>query len=628
MHYALVMPDISNRKTTPANAIGWSCVFVLIAGYVVAIGHGVVTIDVARDLYWGQRIALGEALPLVGPPVGTTTLLGPVWYYVVASVLALSGSLTTYFLLMGLLAASKFAIAYVVGQRWLGPAFGTSLAVASAAPGIASYQMLGIGHPWFVEAALWWATWCALRLHAAPDQKRWAVGLGAAAALALHAHPTAIVLLPWALVVTVALPTRDRLRALITSGLAAFAVFSPLLFAMAFPALALHSAADNAVGPSGIGGSIIGAAGIAPNLLWVQAKNIFDSLLVDGFLGTGLALLVWAVVLISTVIGIVMASMTARLCRTLIGSLLTLVWTVAALALLRNHTPFYMVFVALLPLSAVFAVAWAALLGDGTLWRRALWSSVIAAVVALHIAVAAGLVSIASAGQVNSYLPLHSNMQDVSTTAHNESVLAVTTRDALARWLCAQTDTVSLHGDIASAFDVGLHVDTDLACRHKRRSDNAGGRYRPYVGLPLSVWQQAGLQATDTIGAYALASANLVLSRASSLPEVSGRRYPPRFDLMLAAARQEEWSIVAAVPSNHVVIVSSLLPTLPLFSATAEVNGRQQAAIATFANTAIFRCTDCAAGELMWRLKIRGGLAQTVSIVTVATTKTSAKLAE
>ena len=392
MHYALAMLDISNRRTSHANAVGWSCVFVLIAAYVVAIGHGVVTIDVARDLYWGQRIALGEDFPLVGPPVGTTTLLGPVWYYVVASVLALSGSLTTYFLLMGLLAASKFAFAYMVGQRWLGPAFGTSLAVASAAPGIASYQMLGIGHPWFVEAALWWAAWCALRLHAAPDQKRWAVGLGAAAALALHAHPTAIVLLPWALVVIAALPTRDRLPALITSGLAAFAVFSPLLFAIAFPALALHSAADNAVGPSGIGGSIVGAAGMLPNLIWVQAKNIFDTLLVDGFAGSGPALLVWSVVIITTAIGIMLASMKARLRSTLIGSLLSLVWTVAALALLRNHTPFYMAFVALMPLSVIISVAWVALLGDGRFWRRALCISVVVAVVVLHIAVAAGLV--------------------------------------------------------------------------------------------------------------------------------------------------------------------------------------------------------------------------------------------
>lgn len=628
MHYAQAMPVLFKQKTSPANATGWFCVILLTAAYVAAIAHGVVSIDVARDMYWGQRIVLGETLPLIGPPVGTTTLLGPVWYYLVAGMLALSGSLTMYFSLMGLLAASKFALAYIVGQRWLGPAFGVSLAVAAAVPGVASYQMLGMAHPWFVETALWWAAWCALRLHAAPNQSRWAIGLGVASALALHAHPTAVVLLPWALVVIIALPSRDRWRALIASGLAAFVVFAPLLLATAFPSLAVHSAADNALGPSGIGGSIARISGIAPNALWMQAQHIFDSLLSDSMAGPRLAALVWAVVLIATLSGIVMASMAARLRRTLIGSLLSLIWTVAAVALLRNHTPFYMLFVALVPLSIVFAVAWVALLEGHTRWRRALWSFVIVAVVALHLVVAAGLIRVAGLGQVNSYLPLHSNMQDVSTTAHRESVLANTTRDALARWLCAQTDAVSLHGDIASAFDAGLHVETDLACRQQRRSDNVGGQDQPYVGLPISVWNQAGLQPTELIGAYGLAPANRVFSPTSSLPAASGKRYPPRFDLMLAAARQEEWSIVAPASSSDVVIVSNLLPTSPLFNVTAEANGRQNVAITTFANTSIFRCTDCVTGQVLWSFKIRGGLPQTVSIATVATSKTSAKLTE
>ena len=39
----------------------------LTAAYVVATGHGVLTIDVARDMYWAIEIAQGRALPLVGP---------------------------------------------------------------------------------------------------------------------------------------------------------------------------------------------------------------------------------------------------------------------------------------------------------------------------------------------------------------------------------------------------------------------------------------------------------------------------------------------------------------------------------------------------------------------------------
>ena len=623
MHYAHAMHAIFDPANNPSNTVGWACVFVLSAAYALAIAHGVVSIDVARDLFWGQQITRGEALPLLGPPVGSTTFLGAVWYYVVATVLSVSVSLTTYGALIGLLCASKFVLAYVVGRRWLGTAFGISLAVASAAPGVASYQMLGIGHPWFIEATLWLAAWCALRLRAAPKQSRWAFGLGAAAALAMHAHPTAIVLLPWALVAVVALPVNARLRALVGSAVGASLVFLPWLLATFSPSLIANSAADNAIGPNGIGGSIAAVAGIAQNLLWTQAKNIFDSLLPHTIWGTRLALTLWAGVLIATVIGMLIATRDARLRGTLLGSLLSSIWTVTALALLRDHTPFYMTFVALLPLSALLAVAWVALLGDAARLRRVTWLAVLLTVIVLHAATAAGFVNIARNGQVDSYLPLHSNMQDVSTTRHQESVLAVTSRDALARWLCAQPGQVSLHGDIASAFDVGLRHETDLACREQKRRDDVGGKFRPQIGLPNTIWRQLKIRPEHDVGAYGLASAQRVLSPASALIEASGRRYPPRHDLMIAASKQAAWSVSATLPPTELLVVSSLLPTMPFFTATAAANGVDQRAIVSFANTEIFRCEACAKDAVEWSIKIRGGLPETVSITTVSATSAS-----
>ena len=621
MHYAKAMPRHVSRQTMPSNTVGWACVFVLGAAFALAITHGVVTIDVARDLYWGQRIVHGDALPLLGPPVGSTTLLGPVWYYIVAAVLSVSGSLTTYFALIGLLAASKFLLAYVVGRRWLGSAFGVSLAVASAVPGVASYQMLGIGHPWFVETTLWLAAWCALRLGAAPDRLRWAMGLGAAAALAMHAHPTAIVLLPWALIAVARLPAPARWRALAASGIAALLVFSPLLLARLWPTLAANSAADNATGPSGIGGSLLGIEGITQNLVWTQAKNIFDSLLPHALWAPGLAITAWSGVLVATVVGMLMAWRDQRLRGTLIGALLSLLWTVVALALLRDHTPFYMAFVALLPLAALLAVAWVGLLSGAGRLRRSLWSAVLLAVIGLHALTSAGLVNIARDGWVDSYLPLHSNMQDTSTAVHRESVLAVPTADALAGWLCAQSEPVSLHGDIGAGFDMGLHHETDLKCLSQHRQDDSGGAHRAYVGLPRAVWQQAGIHAVHDIGAYGLVPAERVLLPATALTAVSGQRYPPRFDLMLAAARQAAWSTTATLPVSSTLIVSSLLPTSQLFTVEARADGVPQAALVTLANTAIFRCDGCVGPTVQWSVQVRGGLPQAVSMTAVAARK-------
>lgn len=596
--------------------------------YAIAVAHGVVTIDVARDLYWGQRIVRGEAFPLSGPPVGTITLLGPIWYYVVAAVLAVSGSLTSFFFVMGLLAASKFALAYVVGRRWLGPPFGTSLAVATAVPGIGSYQLLGVGHPWFVEAMLWLAAWCTLRMRAEPGRLRWAAGLGLASALAVHAHPTAIVLLPWVLIAIITLPASERWRAMAVTGLAVLLILAPRLLGHLSPSLAAQSAADNATGPSGIGGSLLGIVGIAENVIWTQAKHMFDGLFPRGLHGAGLAALAWSAVLLSTAVGLVIAMNTPRLRSTLFGALASLAWTLCAVALLRNHTPFYMTFVVLVPLSVVLAVAWTALLGSDRSGRRALWLAVLLVVASLHLAVFSGLVKIAQAGRVNSYLPLHSNMQDVSTNMHSESVVSAPTRDALARWLCANPGPVSLHGDLAAAFDMSLHIETDIRCPRQRRRDDVGGGQTPHVALPLSVWQQSGVTVTQTIGAYGLVPAHRVLGPPAALPEAPGQRYPPRLDLMLSAARTDEWTFDAALPADEIAIVSSLLPTSPLFAVAALANGRRTRALTKFANTAVFRCQDCGSGTVQWQFNIRGGLPQTTSIASVVVARASAKLAE
>jgi hypothetical protein len=608
---------MANRTTIPLIIACWAVIAGLAVAYAIACAHGVVTIDVARDLYWGQQIVRGDAFPLAGPPIGSATLLGPIWYYVVAVVLSISGSLTAYFGLMGLLAASKFALAFAVGRRWLGPAFGVSLAVASVLPGVASYQMLGTGHPWFVEAALWFAAWCALRLIDTPEQMRWAAGLGVAAALALHAHPTVVLILPWALVAIFRLPNRRRWTALLVSSASAIAVFTPLLVVKLWPSLAANSLPDNAVGPSGLGGSMTGFTSITRNLLWSQPKNFFDSLLPHTFWGANLLLCVWLSLLVVTLVGSFLAWRSARLRGTVIGSLATLTWTIIALTLLRDHTPFYMMFVALLPLSVFLAVSWLGMRGSVPRFGHAVWVATLTLVGGMHVVVAAGLTIVARTGLIDSYLPLHSNMQDTSTFVHNESFVAAPTRDALARWLCTRGGSMSLHGDIAAAFDMGLRHETNLACPAQRRRDDVGGNRQPHVGLPQSVWKELTITPFSETGAYGLVPVKRVILPMAALAEVTGRRYPPRFEMMLAATNRAEWSVTPTLPGSEMLIVSSLLPTFPFFAVTASANGILQTPVATFANTYVFRCEKCAAADVRWEIKVRGGLPEATSITSV-----------
>ena len=62
--------EMAFTRREPARKGAWVLVFVIALAYAVAIAHGVITIDVARDLFWGIEIASGRAWPLVGPPVG------------------------------------------------------------------------------------------------------------------------------------------------------------------------------------------------------------------------------------------------------------------------------------------------------------------------------------------------------------------------------------------------------------------------------------------------------------------------------------------------------------------------------------------------------------------------------
>ena len=146
------------------------------------------------------------------------------------------------------------------------------------------------------------------------------------------------------------------------------------------------------------------------------------------------------------------------------------------------------------------------------------------------------------------------------------------------------------------------------------------------LGLPTTIWTQLVVPVEHSVGAYGLVSVQHVIAPASALVDATGKRYPPRLDLMRAALQGADWSLTAMLPPDQIVVVSSLLPTTPLFSVAATANGAEQRSVAMFANTAIFRCHACAANQVRWQINIRGGLPETVSISSVAASGPSATI--
>ena len=600
--------EMSFTHREPVRRGAWVLVFIIALAYVASIAHGVTTIDVARDLFWAIEIASGRAWPLIGPPVGPLEWLTAIWYYVAAGAALIGSSLTMYFALLGALAALKFVLMYRVALRWIDARFALALVVAATLPGVVSYQFFGVSHTQFVEVTIWATALFALRLRASPENTRDALALGACAALSLHAHPTAILLLPWAAVAVLSLPKRYRVRAALMALLAAALVFSPLFLAMV---MRMSSASENVSGASGLRGSTAGLLPLLKNLFWFQPAYVVETTWSMKSAATVWPTL-WSLLLTVSAIGAVIAALDRQLRKMWWATLATLLTVLVATALLREHTPFYMLYVALPPLSVLYALAWTAL-------RRVRGGAIVVTgvmgiVIALHLALCWGYVQTARNGLVTSRLPLHSNMQNTETTTHIESTSAAPTRDSLAGWLCGQGAAVALHGDVAATYDMGLGQEQYFHCRNRAVVVAAGGIENAWTGLPLPVWRQLSVAPKVELGTYGLMPASNVISPTKSLPQVSGRAYPPRFALMLAAANQGVLRTHFQARSKALLVVSSLLPTYPLFAVTATANGVRQEPLLQFANTVIFGCNACTESSAQWDISVQSAAPETTSI--------------
>lgn len=595
-------------------------VFIVAVAYISAVAHGVVTIDVARDLFWAIEIAQGRAWPLIGPPVGTFEVLSAIWYYVAAIAALGSSSMTAYFAWLGALAALKFVLMYRVARHWLDARFAANVVVAATLPGIGSYQLFGISHTQFVELTIWAMALFVLRLRASPTSARDALALGASAALALHAHPTAVIVLPWAAVGLLTLPARYRLRATLLAISAVIVVFLPLFVAMS---AGTPTSAENTAGASVLRGSIAGLLPLLQNLFWFQSAYIVETTLPSRWVAS-MWLPIWILLLTLSALGALLAALDRRLRVSLWATVVTLLGVLVAVGLLRNHTPFYMLYVALVPLTVLFALGWTAL-------RNYRFGSVVATTLAsivfvLHIAVCMGYASQARTGLIASRLPLHSDMKDTNTTTHVESASAAPTHDAVSAWLCTRSRPVALHGDLAATYDIGLGQQRFFYCPNRGVVATAGGFDNAWTGLPIPVWRGLSLAPTVTLGSYGLMPASQVISPTKSLPLVSGRAYPPRLSLMVAAASHEIWQAQFQSKSGALVVVSSLLPTYPLFSASATANGVVQSPLSQFANTVIFRCSGCSEPSNQWVISVVSGAPESTSILVLDVEGSSASL--
>lgn len=174
--------------TTPW--LAWLLVTLLWCLAAWPFSHGLLMGDSARDVMQGLSVLQGD-WPLLGPRIGGVWHLGPLWFYVLAGVLACTSSVSLMFLFVGLVAAAQVPLGYVFGSRLHGRGFGLFLACVLALPGLWVSAAALPTHAALVGSLVCLVGVCMQSAWQKATAWRMAA-VGLACSLACHAHPTTL----------------------------------------------------------------------------------------------------------------------------------------------------------------------------------------------------------------------------------------------------------------------------------------------------------------------------------------------------------------------------------------------------------------------------------------------------
>lgn len=587
-------------------------------------------VDSGRDLAAGYAISQGFEFPAYGPSLFDVWRPGPVWFYLLAVPLKLFGSITAAAVFAGTLAAMKIPLAWSLGRRARDAALGLAFAAFVALPGWTTLGQLVVSHTMLVEAGVLATLWLSFMAGERGSARLAALAV-AMQALAIHAHPTALVAAPavaWAVWVTMLRPRAEKpaqlhgappatgsqegssdAGAMVLASADASALRSAkarvrwgwLLAAVAsflLPFLPALVAEARAGFPQFGGSATYFGAGdylaradrvdeVLTGAVLGQAQFVRDFLLARWM---PLAWLVFVGSLLATAvaaIGAVLGLTRDRLLPPALG-LATFGWLFVLL--LRDTTPAWMSYAPLALQAALLAAGWQ--------WAwPARWRSAAARGLAVFALVAGGAVladRFATVRAGTQYLPT-TGVGNIGVPPRRDPPqrfwLPVYAHDALLRRLCATPGAVSLHGDLATALHFGQGVAAALHCTEASRVGFGGQAPRTLAGVPRELAQALGIAGEPTGWGYVLATPARVLHPAEPVPFATHTRYLVD-DFRARAARDAPATVRvrAACGADELLVVTDRLPGL---NAPFEVRGANEALPPLRAQTIASRYYAC-----------------------------------
>jgi len=566
-----------------------------------------VTLDTARDLVAALQIGRGEAIAR-GPILNGLFHLGPVWFYLLAPVLAITKSQALTLLWVGLLASLKFPLAYLLGTRLRDQSLGLTWAVLLALPSWSSMGTIFPTHTVMVEAAVLLQMHLMLKLAQHQSVWNWA-WLGLAVGLALHAHPTAVLAL-------VALPAvlwarRSHWRAseiapMLTGVILFAAPLIPMLLAEGTqgwsalqPTLDYAQADDRHFSISAAMSILSGTFLVGPS---VALELMGRGALVEVVIGSIASFVLLAL------IGILRPSATLER-RIFLPGLAALVLVCMLLAWLRDYTPFYMSLV-LLPFAA----------GLLALGLSSLPAPRVLAALAIVPALAGGaiLVASANAGHAQINVARLANVQNAKTVRTVDAALLPAWQlDRIGRELCNADNAVVLHGYLAVLYDSALDVAGELRCPDHAPAALAGpgtAGAQHWLGLPPALEVQFGLQRagrwtqTPRQGVQALWPPTSI--------EAGDPTHYPHHQASAKVASPQTWRVTSKT-GRALITTDMLYPYRVNRVDRVIANGGLARKLAQVNITAVWVCDSCMGPEIQWEVQGTGNDPSVLDIVSV-----------
>jgi hypothetical protein len=566
--------------------------------------------DTVRDVGAALRIAQGLDWPSTGPVLANAVHVGPIWFYLLAPVVAISNSWLGVALFIAALAGLKFPLAFRLGSAVLDWRYGWLFALALLMPSWPHLQSMFATHTSVVETMVLAYLLLLHRYVQTPSAWR-AAQVGLVFALALHAHPSALVLLPiTAFFWLVAHPRYQGRPWHVAIMFAATLIpFLPYLLAQVQAGWPDLGGASGYVASRMSWRQLANVPALLSSVFWSGPHALIAALLPRA--DTDIAFFVWSGILLGSLIGLIMIW---RVCEgayrsMVLRALAVCVITLCTLCILRDRNPWYMAYLPVLSAAALLAAAWRAILSA---WPHAIAPVTLAVAFStlLGVGLDVGLSRMCARGEFSLPGAMADTMSGYSPPAAVREIggtsLAARYAPASGRFLCAHPTSI-LHGSYAGYVDDTGALDARLACRQLVvRPSLGGGAEVPetlhWIGLPRRLWAALGKNPLLWIGPFGMGHAKVIARTTATLPVADADLYPSRE--WIGSGDTPYTVEFDAKPTTALIVSNVLRYTAPITIDEVSADGVPQGVLAQTAFVQLYRCAACAGkSAIHWRIR-------------------------